>query len=67
MLGITPSLAWMAVGQVLLGIAEPLLLIVCLPEMVEVIDRKYPDLDEDERMRVYDLSSGLFNGFLGLG
>jgi hypothetical protein len=57
----------LGVGQAMLGLLNPLLLIFSLPEMVDVIDIKYADLDEQSRMKVYDMSSGLYNAILGLG
>ena len=47
---------------------NPILLIFSLPEMVDVIDRKWAsELDYNDRMRLYDVSSGFFNAVLGIG
>ena len=43
------------------------MLIFSLPEMVDVIDRKFHDLSEEQRMHVYDISSGVYNAILGFG
>jgi len=52
----------------MLGTVNPVLLIFSLPEMVDVIDRKYAnELSYADRMRLYDLSSGCFNAVLGIG
>ena len=67
LLGLPVSLTLMGMGYALLGVVNPLLLIFSLPEMVDVVDYKYPDLDEYSKMQIYDTSSGLFNAILGLG
>jgi hypothetical protein len=54
-------------GQALLGIFNPFLLINCLTEMVDVIEMKFPDLDEQSKMKIYDNTSGLYNTMLGMG
>ena len=52
----------------MLGTLNPVLLIFSLPEMVDVIDRKYAaELSYGDRMKLYDISSGLFNAVLGMG
>lgn len=57
-----------AIGQFLLGTFNPVLLIFSLPEMVDVIDRKYAnEISYADRMKLYDISSGLFNAVLGMG
>ena len=53
----------MLLGQALHGIIDPFLVIPCLPEMTESVIDMYPD----QEMRVNDLSSALFNSFLGIG
>jgi hypothetical protein len=54
-------------GQALLGVFNPFLLVFSLPEMVDVIDSKFADMDEQSRMEIYDTTSGLYNAMLGIG
>ena len=53
----------MAVGQFLIGVVSPFLLVPSLPEMIESALIRFPD----QESQVNDLSSGIFNSFLGLG
>ena len=61
------TLELIAVGQSLLGVFNPFLLIFSLPEMVDVIDTIYFDLDSSSKMKIYDTSSGFYNAILGVG
>jgi hypothetical protein len=61
------TLQFIGVGLVLLGIFNPALLIFSLPEMVDVIDTMYFDLDGQSKMKIYDTSSGIYNAILGIG
>lgn len=55
---------WMAVvGQIAHGIVDPFILVPSLPEMIESVIPHYPGQEET----INDLSSGLFNMFLGIG
>lgn len=63
MFGLSNSLLLMCVGQALLGIFTATMMIPGLPEMVEFALPKFPG----QERRVNDLSSGLFNAFLGIG
>lgn len=51
------------VGQMSHGIVDPYILVPSLPEMVESVIPLYPGQEET----INDLSSGLFNMFLGIG
>jgi len=53
----------MIVGQVVRGFVEPYVIVPTLPEMIDVALVKYPD----DEIAVNDLSSGVFNSFLGIG
>jgi len=53
----------MAIGQGMHGIFDPYMLVPTLPEMINAGIRKFPD----QEPLVNDLSSGIFNCFLGLG
>lgn len=57
------TLLFMAIGQALAGIITPSLMIPGLPEMVESAMPRFPG----QERRVNDLSSGIFNAFLGFG
>lgn len=52
-----------AIGQVAHGIVDPYILVPSLPEMIESVLPLYPGQEE----RINNLSSGLFNMFLGIG
>jgi MFS family permease len=58
------NLWFMVIGQALRGIIDPFTLVPCLPEMIESVLPHYPPECECE---INNLSSGLFNMFLGLG
>lgn len=54
----------LAVGQILRGLIDPFILVPSLPEMIETVIPLYPESCESQ---INDISSGLFNMFLGLG
>ena len=59
-----PDRLWiMIIGQVLIGIANPFLMVPTLPEMIDSVMHKFPDQDS----QVTYISSGVFNSFLGFG
>jgi hypothetical protein len=58
------SIYLMVVGQILRGLIDPLTLVPVLPEMIESVLMYYPPSAEFE---INNLSSGIFNMFLGLG
>ena len=60
-----PDSIWiMILGQALRGLVDPFILEPCLPEMIESVLPLYPDNCEQQ---INDLSSGMFNMFLGIG
>jgi hypothetical protein len=60
-----PDTIWMmAVGQAAHGLIDPFILVPSLPEMIESVLPLYPESAEP---RINDLSSGIFNMFLGIG
>ena len=63
MFGIPDSLTMVLLGQIAHGIVDPFLLIPSLPEMLESVLPLYPG----QETQVNNLSSALFNSFLGLG
>lgn len=54
----------MIAGQALLGFFNPILVIPSLPEMIESAVNEF---DESQEIKINDLSSGIFNAFLGFG
>ena len=54
----------MALGQGMRGLIDPFTLVPSLPEMIESVLPYYPQSAEFE---INNLSSGMFNMFLGLG
>lgn len=60
-----PDTIWMmALGQALRGLIDPFTLVPSLPEMIESVQGFYPQSAEFE---INNISSGMFNMFLGLG
>ena len=57
------SLLIMGIGQALIGIFIAFMMIPGLPEMVESTIPLYPGLERE----INDLSSGIYNSFLGFG
>eukprot|EP00347_Sterkiella_histriomuscorum_P019495 403341410 len=62
-LGFPDSIIMMGVGQALHGIVDPFILVPSLPEMINSVADKYPY----NETQVNDLSSAIFNCFLGIG
>ena len=62
--GFPDNIYMLAVGQVLRGLIDPFILVPSLPEMIETVIPLYPESCESQ---INDISSGLFNMFLGLG
>lgn len=58
------SIVLMIIGQAMRGVTDPFTLVPCLPEMIESVLPHYPPNAECE---INNLSSGIFNMFLGLG
>ena len=63
MLHFSDSLILMGIGQALVGIFTAFMMIPGLPEMVESTIPVFPGQERD----VNDISSGLYNAFLGFG
>lgn len=61
--GFPDSLWVMVLGQALHGLIDPFILVPTLPEMIDSVIYKYPD----DEVLVNDLSSAIFNCFLGIG
>lgn len=58
------SVQYMILGQAFHGLLDPFILIPTLPEMIESVLPYYP---ESADAQINDLSSGIFNMFLGIG
>jgi hypothetical protein len=54
----------LALGQILRGIFDPFMMIPALPEMIDVALPMYP---KSSSIQINDISSGLFNMFIGIG
>jgi predicted MFS family arabinose efflux permease len=52
----------MTLGQAMVGLLSPLMLIPILPELVEAAESRYPG-DKS----INNLAAGVFNAFLGIG
>lgn len=63
MCGLPDSLVIMGIGQALVGIFTAFMMIPGLPEMVESTIPHFPG----QVREVNDLSSGIYNAFLGFG
>lgn len=61
--GLPNSLVLMGIGQALVGVFTAFMMIPGLPEMVESTIPLYPGQERE----VNDLSSGIYNSFLGFG
>jgi MFS family permease len=60
-----PDSIWTCIiGQALRGMIDPFTLVPALPEMIESVALHYPQSAE---FQINNLSSGMFNMFLGLG
>ena len=58
------SLFLILLSQVLHGLIDPIMMIPSFPELIECAQKSYPRVRKDH---LNDISSGLFNMFLGLG
>ena len=61
--GLPQTIYLMVLGQAMVGLLSPFMLIPILPEMVEAAALEHPQ----QREAINDLSAGIFNAFLGLG
>ena len=60
-----PDTIWfMIIGQALRGVLDPFTLVPALPEMIESV---LPEFPMEAETSINDVSSGLFNMFLGIG
>jgi MFS family permease len=51
-------------GLAIMGFGAGMVIIPVLPEMIEAIEEKYPEMDENE---LHNVISGLFIAFQGVG
>lgn len=61
------SLILIGLGQALMGVFCPFILVFVLPEMIEVVEKKYPDMTERQKAYQTDITTGLLNSILGMG
>ncbi len=60
------SVLMIGIGQALFGVTSPLILVFVLPEMIGIIERKHPHLDEKQKSQLIDMASATLNFFVGL-
>ncbi len=61
------SLFLIGVGQALLGVFDPFILVFALPEMIDLIEKKHPELTDKQKSKLADITTGLLTSILGLG
>ncbi len=61
------SLWLIGFGQALLGLFDPFILVFCLPEMIDLVEKKHPNLSKKEKARLADVTSSLLTFVLGIG
>jgi hypothetical protein len=61
------SVILIAVGFALIGLFDPFILVFVLPEMIEVIEKKHPELTERQKAHLTDITTGLLTSILGIG
>jgi hypothetical protein len=61
------SLLLIGIGQGLLGFFDPFILVFCLPEMIEVVEQKHPELTLKQKAKLTDITSSLLTSLLGAG
>lgn len=61
------SLFLIGVGQALLGVFDPFILVFALPEMIDLIEKKHPELSDKQKSKLADITTGLLTSILGLG
>jgi hypothetical protein len=61
------SLLLIGIGQGLLGLFDPFILVFCLPEMIEVVEQKHPELTLKQKAKLTDITSSLLTSLLGAG
>lgn len=61
------SVLLVGVGQALIGVFDPFILVFVLPEMIEVIERKHPELTERQKAHFTDVTTGILTSILGIG
>ena len=64
LLGIYNSPAFILFGLAIIGLGAGMIVIPVLPEMIECIEEKHPDFDDEQ---LHNMISGLFIAFQGIG
>lgn len=61
------SILMMCIGQALVGFTLALVIIPGLPEIIEVTERKFTNLSDQQKAQMADVSSGIINCSYGIG
>ena len=57
--GFPVSLQLMAAGQLMMGLFDPVILVYILPEMIDVVEQKFPQLSEKQKAKMADWTAGV--------
>lgn len=61
------NLFMIGVGYATMGFFDTFMLVFCLPEMIEAVEREHPTMTNLQKAKMADLSSGLLTAFFGIG
>ena len=61
------SVLLIATGFGLIGLFDPFILVFVLPEMIEVIEKKHPELTDRQKAHLTDITTGLLTSILSIG
>jgi len=50
-----------------MGLFDPFILVFLLPEVIEVIEKKHPELTEFQKAHLTDVTTGLLTSVLSFG
>ena len=56
-----------AIGYGGMGITNAFILVYILPEMITVVESKYPSMPDKQKAKMADYASGVMNSILGIG
>lgn len=57
----------MGVGYAMMGFFDTFMLVYALPEMIDQVEKKHPNMSNLQKAKMADLSSGLLTAFFGIG
>ena len=61
------SILLIAIGFGLIGLFDPFILVFVLPEMIDVIEKKHPELTDRQKAHITDITTGMLTSILGVG